>query len=272
MRRLNALWLLLAALLLAAPAWAADKGSEDEAGDVSEVDKDAAGPLRERIRPVSGHLFLMDGRFEVSPTVGISFRDAFWTKILFGAAFTYHFTETMGLSVHAAYTLSLIAGSAQICTPAIPADPANGVAGQAGSCRSPTYDELTKQDGVSQNKAYGLTTLLASVDFQWAPIYGKISLFSEKTLSFNMYALAGPTFVLYGPTGNATLGGNVGLGFRFFVNQWIAVRAELRDILYYEAGFLPPSAPAGTPAGSFRNQLMFELGLSMFFPTVFKEG
>lgn len=272
MRRLNAFSWLLAALLLAAPAWAADRASEEEAGDVSEVDKDALGPLRERIRPVSGHLFLMDGRFEVSPTLGISFRDAFWTKVLFGAAFTYHFTETMGLSVHAAYTLSLVAGSAQICTPAIPPDSANGIAGQPGSCRSPTVDELTRQDGVPQNKAYGLTTLLASVDFQWAPIYGKISLFAEKTLSFNMYALAGPTFVLYGPTSSATVGGNLGLGFRFFVNRWITVRAELRDVLYYEAGYVPPSAPAGTQAGSFRNQLLFELGLSMFFPTVFKEG
>ena len=64
---------LLALALFAAPAFAA---SEDEAGDVSEVDKDSAGPLRERVRPVSGHLFLMDGRFEVSPGIGISLRDA----------------------------------------------------------------------------------------------------------------------------------------------------------------------------------------------------
>lgn len=268
LRRLDLVWLLLGALLFASPAFA--QQSEEEAGDVSEVDKDAAGPLRERIRPVSGHLFLMDGRFEVSPTLGLSIRDAFWTKLLFGVAVTYHFTETMALSLHGGYTLSLIAGSAQICTPATPAMGATPAV--PGSCRSPTYEELTRDNGVPQNKAYGLTTLLASVDFQWAPIYGKISLFAEKTLSFNMYALAGPTFVLYGPTGAATLGGNVGLGFRFFINEWMTVRAELRDILYYESGFLPASAPPGTPAGSFRNQMMFELGFSMFFPTVFKEG
>jgi outer membrane beta-barrel protein len=271
MRASKLSWALAAALLAAAPALA-QKAAEDEAGDVSEVDKDAAGPLRERVRPVSGHLFLMNGRFEVSPTLGLSLRDAFWTKLLFGAAFTYHFTETMGVSVHAGYTLSLVSGSAQICTPAVPADPSSGVAAQPGSCRSPTIDELTKQDGSPQNKAYGLTTLLASVDFQWAPIYGKISLFSERALSFNMYGLIGPTFVLYGPSGAATVGGNVGLGFRFFVNEWIAVRAELRDVIYYEAGYVPPSAPAGTASGSLRNQLLFELGVSMFFPTIFKEG
>ncbi|MCC6337363.1 MAG: outer membrane beta-barrel domain-containing protein [Myxococcales bacterium] len=269
MRRANVTWFVLGALLLAsAPAWA-QKGSEDEAGDVSEVDKDAAGPLRERIRPVSGHLFLMDGRFEVSPTVGLSFRDAFWTKLLFGVALTYHLNETMALSLHGGYTLSLISGSAQICTPPIPA--MGGMPAQPGACRSPTYDELTRNEGQPANKSYGLTTLLTSVDFQWAPIYGKISLFAEKTLSFNMYVLGGPTFVLYGPTSTPTIGGNLGFGFRFIINEWMTVRAELRDVLYYESGFLPPSAPPGTPGGSFRNQLMFELGFSMFFPTIFKE-
>jgi len=41
---------------------ASGASSEQEAGDVSEVDKDRLGPLRERVRPVSGHLFLKQGR------------------------------------------------------------------------------------------------------------------------------------------------------------------------------------------------------------------
>ena len=86
MRSLVRWWLLLA--LVALPALA--QKSEEEAGDVSEADKDASGPLRERIPPVSGHLFLMDGRFEVSPGIGLSVRDAFFSKVFFGAALTYH--------------------------------------------------------------------------------------------------------------------------------------------------------------------------------------
>ena len=104
------------ALLAAAPAFAQSK-AEDEAGDVSEVDKDSSGPLRERIPPVSGHVFLMDGRFEISPELGISLRDAFFTKYLFGASLTYHFTETLGVSLRGGYTLSIISGAAQICPP-----------------------------------------------------------------------------------------------------------------------------------------------------------
>ncbi len=246
--------LMLAALLSAAPAFA-DK-SEDEAGDVSEVDKDSAGPLRERIRPVSGHQFLMGGRFEVSPGISLSLRDAFFNKVVLGAAFTYHFTDHIGLGIRAGYALSYISTSAQICTQG------DGAAVQAG-CRLPTLDELTKENGVSKNRAYGLWTLAGSVDFQWAPIYGKLSLSAESFLGFNMYALVGPSIVMYGPKGDLAPGANVGIGFRWYFNKWLALRTELRDVIYYEEG---------SPNGSLRNQLLFEAGFSMFFPTLFKEN
>ncbi|MCA3016781.1 MAG: outer membrane beta-barrel domain-containing protein [Myxococcaceae bacterium] len=253
--------MLAVLLLLSAPALA--QKAEDEAGDVSEADKDSAGPLRDRIPPVSGHLFLMDGRFEVSPGIGLSVRDAFFTKVMFGAALTYHFTETVGVSVRGGYNLSLVSGAAQICTA--------GNATTRASCRPPTVEELTTRvdaNGarVPANVAYGLNTLLASVDLQWAPIYGKLSLSSEKVLSFNMYGLIGPTLVMYGPLNTLTAGGNVGLGFRFFLNKFLTVRVELRDTVYYEEGV---GGSAG--AGSVRNQLMAEFGFSIFLPTVFQE-
>lgn len=260
--------LVVTLVLVSAPALA--QRSEEEAGDVSEVDKDASGPLRERIRPVSGHRFLMAERFEVSPALGLSIRDAFFTKVLFGAAFTYHFSEAFSASLRAAYALSLIAGSAQICDPPGTANP---------TCRLPTREELTlADDGSPQNKAYGLITFLGSADFQWSPIYGKLALFAQSVLYFNMYALAGPTVVLYGPSTTPTVGGNVGLGFRFALNEWIAVRLELRDTIYVEQGYrIGGYTQEGTPVPadpapvSTRNQLSFELGLSMFFPTLFSE-
>ncbi|MFT3709532.1 MAG: outer membrane beta-barrel domain-containing protein [Archangium sp.] len=241
--------------LFAVPSFAA---SEDEAGDVSEIDKDASGPLRDRIRPVSGHLFLMDGRFEVSPSIGISLRDAFWQKVGFGAAFTYHFTEAVALSARATYNLSLISGTAQICDP------------QGGGCQLPTFQELTTFNGSTANVAYGYMSLLTSVDLQWAPLYGKIALFSESILNFNMYGLIGPTFLMYGPGNSFTVGGNVGIGFRFFVNKWICIRLEIRDVIYNEVGARKDES--GNLQNSIRNQLMTEAGLSLFFPTVFGEG
>jgi outer membrane beta-barrel protein len=250
-------WFTLALCLVSFSGYA--QKAEEEAGDVSEVDKDSSGPLKDRIRPVSGHLLLMDGRFEVSPLVGLSVRDAFFTKFLFGLALNYHFTETWGLSLRGAYTLSIISGAAQICTPF------DATAKTVAGCRLPTVDELTTVDGRPQNRSYGLNTLHATLDLQWAPIYGKLSLFAEKFLSFNMYVLGGPALVMYGPSNSITVGGNVGLGFRFFFNRWVTLRTELRDLIYSEQGFPTPERD------SLRNQLTFEVGLSLFLPTVFEE-
>lgn len=246
-------WVLCGAL--ASGSAFAQRSSEDEAGDVSEVDKDATGPLRDRIRPVSAHLFLMDGRFEVSPGIGLSFRDAFWQKVGFGAALTYHFTEEIGVSARGMYNLSLVSGAAQICAPG------------GGGCSVPTKKELTTYNGQTANVAFGSISLLTSIDLQWAPVYGKLALFSEKILNFNMYVLAGPSFLMYGPLNTFTVGGNVAIGFRFFLNQWLCVRIELRDVLYSEEGV---NAGANV-RNSFRNQLMGEFGFSMFLPTVFRE-
>lgn len=268
MRRIGwALWLVC----LSAPAWA--QRSEDEAGDVSEVDKDASGPLRTRIRPVSGHKFRMDGRFEFSPQLGVSVRDAFFTKVLFGVAATYHFSEEFAASLRAAYALSLISNSAQICIPV------GAASGEAPGCRAPTMSELTQDGSTPANKAYGNLTALGDLDLQWSPVYGKIALFAESVLYFNVYGLIGPAFVLYGPSASLTptVGGNIGLGFRFAINSWLTVRLEMRDTIYAEQGYsVVGFDDKGTPQIdrpiSVRHQLTTELGLSMFFPTIFEEA
>lgn len=261
MTRARLTWLCFALVVAAAPAFA--QKSEEEAGDVSEADKDSSGPLRDRIPPVSGHLFLMDGRFEISPGIGLSIRDAFFTKLFLGAALTYHFSETVGVSLRGGYNVSLVSGSAQICTTE---DPTTNT---AAGCRSPTVQELTTRvdstgTRVPANVAYGLNSLLASIDLQWAPIYGKLSLSAERVLSFNMYGLVGPALVMYGPQGQLTAGGNVGLGFRFFLNKFLTIRLELRDTIYLEQG-------ASADQSSLRNQLLVEAGFSIFLPTVFQE-
>ncbi len=242
-----------AALLWSAPALAQE---DTEGADVGAIDREA-GPLRDRIRPVSGNLFLKSGRIEISPAASVSVRDAFFTKIGFGGSVTYHFTEQLALGLRGAYDLNMVAGSAQICT----VDSATNVR----SCRPPTYQEL---DGV----APGQVTMLGGVDLQFAPIYGKLSLLAEQFLHFDIYGILGGAGVLYrgppdaGSTTPAQLvspGLNAGAGMRFFLNRFLTVRAELRDLIYSEK--------LSSGGGSLRNQLMVELGISLFFPPTFTE-
>ena len=237
------------------PAPSPSASSEQEAGDVSEVDKDRVGPLRERVRPVSGHLFLKQGRFEFSPSATLSLTDAFFTKYVFGATLTYHPLETLGLSLRAGYAVPTVAGAAQICTFTNEGD------STTRGCRLPTLEDLDAKS------APGHITLLGGVDAQWAPIYGKVSLLAEQFLHFDLYGVAGATAVQYrGPAKTAELsgGGNVGVGMRFFLNRWVTVRTEFRDLIYVEKAL--------NPATTLRNQLLFELGVSFFFPSAHPES
>jgi outer membrane beta-barrel protein len=247
---------LFTALVLTTSFEARAQSSEEEAGDVSEVDKDAVGPLRERIRPVSGYLFRKGGRFEFSPSATVSLKDAFYTKYLFGGALTFHPTDNFGISLRGVYGISTISGTAQICT--------TGTGARIG-CRYPTELELN-------GRAPGQIRLVGGLDVQWAPIYGKIALVAERFLHFDLYGIGGGGVVQYmGPPDSGT-GSieriapalNIGAGLRFFVNRWLMVRTELRDLIYAEA--VQP-----LPATSLRNQLLFELGFSFFFPTNFGE-
>jgi outer membrane beta-barrel protein len=239
--------------LLAAPAFA--QRSEDEAGDVSEVDKDRSGPLRDRVAPVSGHLFLMKGRFEASVELGISMTDAFYTKYVPSLFLSYHFGETVGVSLRAGYAFNIVSGAAQICV--------NGSGGVRG-CTVPSITTLDGNPDASGNPTttpgFGRIGLIGDLDLEWAPIYGKLALISEAFLHFNMYLGLGPSFVMHGISNAFTVGGNVHVGFRFFVNRFITVRTELRDVIYRDS----------SGAGSIRNQLMIDLGISFFLPTDFQ--
>lgn len=257
MRRYVAIVMLASAL----PTWAQGR-SEDEAGDVAEVDKDSAGLLRDRIRPVTGHRLLMAKRFELTPGLGVTFRDPFFTKVVFELALTWHFNEALALSLDATYNLSLITPWAQICVP-------QGSETAAG-CRQPTMDELTRTDGsptgALQNRASGLLTFWADLNLQWSPIYGRLSTFAEGAAAFNFYGFIGPSVVMYGPLNQFAPGGNVGIGMRLLFNRWLGLRLQFRDVIYPEQVF-----QGATQSTSVRNQLMFELGFSMFLPTTFQE-
>ncbi len=179
----------------------------------------------------------MKGRFEVSPGIGISVRDAFFTKITPQLALTYHFTETIGLSLRGGYNVSLISGAAQICVP-------DATVMRRAAC-PPTIAELTTRlDANRGHVAYGRMACWRASICSGRRSTGKISLSAEKVLNFNMYGLIGPAFMMYGPNNALTVGGNVGIGFRFFINQWLTVRLELRDVIYYENGLQPATRSA----------------------------
>jgi hypothetical protein len=100
---------------LLAPVVAAAQDEATEAGDTTEHGLDV-GPLKDRVVPVSGHLFLRKGRFELSPSATVSIRDAFFTKYILGGTLTYHIAETWAVSLRGGYSIPIVSGAAQICS------------------------------------------------------------------------------------------------------------------------------------------------------------
>jgi outer membrane beta-barrel protein len=199
--------------------------------------EEEARTLRERIKSVSGKLFVKSGRLELTllPMTSISLNDAFYQKLGGGLQFDYHFSENWGLGLTATYSYNL---------------PSENASYYGRKVESIPYA--------------GKRTFLVSVEGMWAPLYGKVSVASEWTLHFDTYLILG-----LGAVGSERVDGDMSVGFagtvvlgaRLFFLRWLALRLEFRDYLVFN-----DSVTFGEQERSdVQNQLMVNIGLSFFF-------
>lgn len=244
--------LLAASLLVPATGLAqqTDRDVEAEAAaraadERAEAEREAPNlDLDERIRPVSGRMFVKDGRHEISPTIGLSLGDAFFTKYLFGLRYAYHFGETWSVGLSGAYATSTPSGAVNRCDSS----------GQ--NCEAPTKADLARTPGD--------LGFVGSLDLSWAPLYGKISLLAQHVLHFDTYAIVGGGVVQskMAPQGSPEVEEkilpalHVGVGQRYFVSRHATLRFEIRDVIYQTEAVGQPGEK------DLQNQLLFTIGLS----------
>jgi outer membrane beta-barrel protein len=241
-----ALAALAALALLAAPRPAAAQSKSDA----------FAG----KIPPVAGALYQKAGRFELTGTGNLSLNDAFFAKYFAGAKLGYHFTEALSLAATFATGTSSATGSAVVC-------PSNGGCGDAAK------QQLWQVPGDLK--------MMAGLEAAWAPVYGKLNVFSEKVAHFDLYVLAGADYLTHAevvsatraeqllqagqePGNKSSIGGHAGLGFRLFFTEAIAARVEFKDYVYVVD--VPNWQEGGKARSDLQNQLFTELGISVFFP------
>ncbi len=194
------------------------------------------------IPPVSGRLYGVADRFELTPGVGVSLEDPFVQKLIPQLSAGYHFGESFYLGLKLGYALGFSSGVAQSCT----------AAGTGLSCQGPSAAELASLPG--QMTGFGL------LEGGWTPLYGKLRLVGDTVLHFDLSLLLGAGVILAGvpapvgsgataPTGAAAPALGPGLGEHFFVSDRVAIALELRDYLY-------------DLAGGIQGQLVFNLGVA----------
>ena len=192
--------------------------------------------------PVTAQLFHLGGLLEVQPVFAVSVGDPFWRSVGAGLRVERHFDERWSISAHTLANASLVAAPVEVCG--------------GSACSTPAADKLRSTPGKLQ--------LLVGAELGWAPIYGKLSLFGERTLHFDAYLSAGPELVreeiardaASPETGRWAAGGRVSLGERFFVTDRFMVRTGVSELVY--AGRV-----RGLP--EIERKLSFEGGVAWLF-------
>jgi outer membrane beta-barrel protein len=211
----------------------------------------AADAFENKVKPVSGQLYTKAGKLELTIPAGtLSLNDPFFSKIAAGAKLGYHFNEYFSLALTGAYMARTSpTGSTSVCP-----------AGRG--CETASQAQL--------NQVPGEIKWIAGAEIGFSPIYGKLNIFAEKAIHFDLSLLAGADLVSYRdvlgaveanagatPGTASSPGGHVGLGARIFLARFLALRLEVRDVIY--------SVPH-LATGNLQTQLLAEGGLSFFVP------
>jgi outer membrane beta-barrel protein len=215
----------------------------------------AADAFEDKVKPVSGQLYQKAGKLELTiPSASLSLNDAFYSKYMLAGKFGYHLSEYFSVALTGAAGFTSTTGSTVVCR----AQTTGGA-----TCQTAAPEQLYQVPGQIR--------WIAGAELAFSPVYGKLNLFAEKAIHFDLYVLGGPDLVSYRdvipaadakpgvPTpGNATaVGGHVGVGGRIFLASFMALRLEAKDVIY---------SVSNLSTGSLQNQLFADVGLSFFVP------
>jgi len=238
-------------LLLVAAAAAAALGAPGVARAQSKSDIFAG-----KIPSVSGQLYRKAGRLELTAAGDLSLNDAFFNKYFGALAIGWHFNERFSVAARASGGFATRTGSAVVCSPGT-------------GCEEAEDRNLWQVPG--------RVRMVVGGEVAWAPVYGKLNVLAERVAHFDLSIAAGADAVFHDevlsrgeadqlaaaggtPSSTVSPGVHVGIGARVFLREWIAVRLEVRDLVYR---VVVPNAGSG---GDTQNQIFAQVGVSFFLP------
>jgi outer membrane beta-barrel protein len=171
--------------------------------------------------------FVKAARHELTVQGGYYVSDLLDGTFIVGAAYTYHLTEDAGIEASFGYS----------------------------RLRSAVAQRLQSDRGVTilpqEDRVY-----LAFTDLVWSPVHGKMRLFADSIVHFDLYGAAG-----VGIIDNATsfgVAGQLGLGTKIFLGKSWALRLDVRDHLYKQQILA---------VRQLVQDFSLTLGVSVFLPT-----
>jgi outer membrane beta-barrel protein len=237
----------------------AQETAGEEKGSQKVVKKAQKVKLEDRIKAVQGRLFLKKGRFEVTPSFMLGLNDPFTQTMGGQIGLEYFIAESFGLNLNFGYGTDITSGNSTFVTPK-------------------TY--LEKNDLALPEM--GNLKYFFSGGATWSPIYGKVSFLSQAIVHFDTFinlnfGMVGVDYRGWeGDIGNRVekdMGGvkfmsAISIGQRVFLNRWLVLKLELRDIIY-TMDLKPKYYPEGIT--DIQNHLLGMIGIGIFFPMQFEE-
>jgi len=208
--------------------------AEAEAPAPETVDAGTAARL-DRVKAVQRKPVIKALRAELTPIFAVSLNDSYFTHLIVGAGAAFYLHDSFGIGLRGAYFLAHPRSNKQrvirIGQTAVPA----------------TFD---------------LPTALGSFELHWVPIYGKIALINSLIVPFDLFLTSGVGFVTTDT--NVRPSFSAGVGQRFMVNDWMAIRIEVNDTVFNDT-----QTVNGQPRSDLQNYVMFNAGFSFFIPPTF---
>jgi outer membrane beta-barrel protein len=171
--------------------------------------------------------FVKQARHELTVFGGYYVSDLLDGTYIVGAAYTYHLTEDVG--IEASFGFSQLRSS---------------VAQRLERDRNVTI--LPKEDNV----------YLVFTDVVWSPFHGKLRLFADTILHFDIHGAIGVGIIDNSTSFGAA--GQFGLGMKFLLGKSWALRLDVRDHLYRQQILT---------VRQYVQDFTLTLGVSLFLPT-----
>lgn len=244
--------------------------------DPTEELMDTAALKEPEIWAVQQAYVLRDGRFELTPTYGVSLNDPFVTHNAFGLKFGWYITEVLGI---------------------------------AASFQWYHWLQVESDDNFYIPRSFRLVVPIneyqfgVNLHFSYVPLYGKLAIFRKWIFHWDCFVEGGVGLLHTRPIPVVDpdvrtfdfaiqVAANVGIGVRIFLTKFVAIYAQFVDFIYLEQLESRTVAPEeGDPlpdgrrqerAGSrtdpktwlgksvFTNHMALFVGASIFFPFTFE--
>ena len=161
------------------------------------------------------------GRFEVGPSFAFSLNRAFMHALLLGLKAEYHINDYLSVGADIGFGLNF----------------QTGLAGELHD----TYPDDSDEWKAIKSRLSRLT-VAGDVRGVFTPFAGKMGIFSAAFIGYDVYFFAGVALAM---TGNDTDEDNVdetnerftagfawGVGAHFFINHWVSIGLELKDLIF----------------------------------------